>query len=441
MKKRFLSGMICVALLMTMMLTGCAQNTGNTSSNGNSVNTGTSETDNSNNASGREKVFKIGLVTAFSGNSAAQGQDMLDATMLYLKQHDNKIGDWTIEVISEDDENNATTTLTKARKLVEMDGVNIIMGPSGTAGAFALLDYAKESEIPVYMPAAGGDDITQRQRNDYVVRTASSSSQPMLVLGEYCATELGYKRAAVIANDFQFGYDVAGGFHKAFEDNGGEVVYRVFVPGDVSDFSPYISQLPLDDIDVLFWNFSTSQAVRFATQLSEYGVYDQVDVVAGSTGCDETALPQMGDWIVGMVSAQNYSAVLDNPNNTAFVEAFEEEYGRAPSMASEQFYTGMLFLAAAIETAEDPTDPQQLLEAIRTVKVDNAPRGPISVDEYGNAVHNIYIRKVEKVNGELQNTVIKTYENVSQFYNYDPEEWLASPSFSKDYPPLNSGNQ
>ena len=371
-----------------------------------------------------------------TGPNAALGIDGRDAVLLYLDQHDYKVGDYKIDLVVEDDEATATTALTKARKLVDMDKVDLLMGPHAAAGAYALLPYVEEVKVPLYIPGASGDDVTQRKRSQYAVRSGTSSSQPMHPLGEYVAVDMGCKRAAILSYDNAYGYEVAGGFHDSFEQNGGQVVQKIFVPAGTNDFSPYITQLPLDEVDVFFFNISGADAVRLTKQLKEYGVTDKVKVVAGCTPTDESTLDQLDPSCIGFISANNYSAALDTPANKAFAEAFQAAYGRSSSFVAEQYYAGMMFLAEALANAEDPYDPLSLLDTIRNTKVEDAPRGPISIDEYGNAVHNIYIREVQEVDGKRQNTVVKTYENVSQFYKADPEEYLSKPIYDATNPPV-----
>lgn len=387
-------------------------------------------------ADGELKPFKIGLMIGLTGPNAALGLDGRHAVELYLDQVDYVIGDYKIELIVEDDQVDPEVTLTKAKKLVEMDKVDLLLGPHGAAGAYALLDYINAQKIALYIPGASGDDVTMRKRSEYAVRTGTTSSQPMHPLGDYVAKELGYKKGAIISYDHSYGYEVAGGFQAAFEACGGDIVYKVFVPNGTTDFSPYISNIPVNDIDFLFFNASGADSIRLTAQLSDYGISDKLPIIAGCTPCDEATLQDLDPSCEGFISALAYAATLDTEANKSFVSAFENAYGSTPGFVAEQYYTGMMFLAAALENCEDPYDPLTLINTIKSTKVDNAPRGPIAIDEYGNVVHNVYIRKVEVVDGVRQNTVIKTYEDVSQFWTWSPEEFLAHENYSATYPPV-----
>jgi branched-chain amino acid transport system substrate-binding protein len=147
-------------------------------------------------------------------------------------------------------------------------------------------------------------------------------------------------------------------------------------------------------------------------------------------------LPQLGDESIGVISAHHYSAALDTPANRKFREAFEKKYNRLPSFYSENCYTGARLVSEAAKAVGGRVeDRAAFMAALRAVAITDAPRGPIKMDPYGNPTQNIYIRKIERVGGKLQNTVIYTYPAVSQFWKYNPEEFLKQPVYSREFPP------
>jgi branched-chain amino acid transport system substrate-binding protein len=144
----------------------------------------------------------------------------------------------------------------------------------------------------------------------------------------------------------------------------------------------------------------------------------------------------MGDEALGIISANSWSAALDTPNAKKFVQEYRRRYGFVPSFYSEMVYTNMRWLFAAIRSINgNVEDSGKLVAALKKMKIADAPRGPLEMDNYNNAVHNIYIRKVERGKEDLQNTVIATIPKVSQFWKYNPEEFIKEPSYSRDYPP------
>jgi branched-chain amino acid transport system substrate-binding protein len=251
--------------------------------------------------------------------------------------------------------------------------------------------------------------------------------------GEYAAKTLGYKKIAIISLDYAFGWEIAGGFHKSFEDNGGQIIQKIWVPLNVQDYAPYITQVK-KDADAVFVLALGRWSQLFAKQWAVSGL--TIPVIAGGTHTDEHILPQLGDETIGVISAHHYSAALETPANQRFRAAFEKKFNRLPSFYSEDCYTGARAVSEAVKAIGGKVeDRAALITALRKVEIKDAPRGPIKMDPYGNPTQNIYIRKVEKVGGKLQNTVIYTYPAVSQFWKYHPEDFLKQPVYDRNFPP------
>ncbi|MDR7597772.1 MAG: ABC transporter substrate-binding protein, partial [Armatimonadota bacterium] len=182
--------------------------------------------------------------------------------------------------------------------------------------------------------------------------------------------------------------------------------------------------------------FSGADALRFLAQYRDFGLKGRIPLIGGGTLTDEHVLYQMGDEALDIVTPLHYSAALNTPENRAFASAYARKFQRPPSYYSENSYTAArLVYEALVQLRGNVEDKEALLSALRRVRVADAPRGPISMDAYGNPIQNVYIRRVERRGGILQNTVIYTYERVSQFWKYDPQEFLRQPVYSRDFPP------
>jgi branched-chain amino acid transport system substrate-binding protein len=269
------------------------------------------------------------------------------------------------------------------------------------------------------------------------VRTGWTSSQPSHPFGKW-ACEQGYKRIVAIGADYAFGYEVIGGFQKAFEDCGGKIVQKIWPPLGTKDFGPYIPTIK-QDADAIFTLMVGPMSLQFPKQLAASG--NKKPVLGGGTSYDEFVLPSMGDEVVGHVSALQYSAAIDTPGNAAFVKKYRAKYGKVPSYYSESNYTTAQMVHAVIK-ANGGKFPgaEAFVKQLAALKIDSI-RGPVSLDDMRNPVQNIYIKKVErkKMFGydkeELWNTVVKTYPNVSQFWTYGKDEFLKQPVYSRDFPP------
>jgi len=206
------------------------------------------------------------------------------------------------------------------------------------------------------------------------------------------------------------------------------------VPLTAQDMSPYLSQIS-KDADAVFAVFSGRLTLQFVKQYKEFGLKDKIPLIGGGTVTDEHALPSMGDEAIGIITPLIYSEVLDSAINKKFVKAFRAKAKKAASYYSEGTYSGGRWIVEAIKKINgDVENKANMLAALKQVELRDLPRGPMKLDHYGNPIQNVYIRKVEKVGGALQNTVVHTYPNVSQFWKSKPEEFLKQPVYSREFP-------
>ncbi|PYM19721.1 MAG: ABC transporter substrate-binding protein [Candidatus Rokuibacteriota bacterium] len=379
--------------------------------------------------------IKIGMIVSLSGPLAANGKDMVNGYEMFFEQVGYKIAGREIKFLIEDDEGKPATGLTKIRGLVEGQGVHLVTGPVSAGIGYAVAPYIDARKVPALFPIVAADDLTQRKRSPYIVRVGWASSQPSHPFGKWVYDNLKYKRIAVIGYDFAFGWEVVAGFQRTFEEAGGQIVQKLWPPLGTADFAPYISQLKRD-ADAVFAQFSGADALRFAKQYDEAGLKAKLPLIGGGTFTDEHVLRTMGDEVLGVITPLHYSAALENAANKKFAQAYEAKFKQVPSYYSEGTYVAGLVLKAALEaTGGDIESADKFLAALRKVTLTDIPRGPIRFDDFGNPIMNVYVRKVERVGGRLQNTVIHTFPNVSQFWTYKPDEYLKAPAYSRDYPP------
>ena len=384
-------------------------------------------------ASGNLPPIKIGFLYPQTGVFAAPGQYMAEGFTLFLKQHDYELAGRKIEVISADTQGNPQMALTQAEKLVQQDHVNLLFGPLSAAEGAALVPYIDQQQIPTIYPIVSSDDLTQRTPSPWIVRTGWTSSQTTQPLGWYAYRKLGYRKVLTIGYDFSFGWESIGGFVQTFQKNGGKVVQEIWTPLTTTNYAPYLSQIPKSGIDAVMISFSGSAAINFIHQYHQFGI--TYPLIAQGNTTDESTLAAEGPDAEGIISALHYSAALQNPAAVAFRDAYTKAYGHVPSYYAEGTYVGGMFLEKGLEAVKgNIADKRVFLKAMRTATIPNAPRGPITMDKYGNPVENVYIRKVQMVHGQLQNTVIYTLPHVSQFWTTPPGVFLAHPVYSRTYP-------
>ena len=383
-------------------------------------------------AQAQSAPLRVGFLTVRQGALAAGGKQMEEGIQLFLKERNGMIGGRKVELIVADTGGNPVGAKTKTQELVERDKVHVIIGPLAAFEALAIDDYIAQSKTPIISPSAAAEDLTQRKPNPWFVRTSCSSAQVNYPVGDYAAKTLGYKRVAIIADDFAYGHETASGFQRAFEDAGGKVVQKLWPPLNVADYGSYIGQLKTK-VDAIYAGFAGANGLRFLKQLREYGI--KTPVLGSGTTTDEGILKQMGDEALGVISGSFYAAGLDTPESKRFVAAANKEFGADPGYYTLGTYSAGVLLEMAVKAVNGKVeDKEAFMKALRNPGPINDPRGTWQVDGYGNPVENIYIRKVERRNGKLVNVVLKTYPNVSQFWTYNPKEFLAAPVYSRDVP-------
>jgi branched-chain amino acid transport system substrate-binding protein len=376
--------------------------------------------------------IRIGLLTVKTGPLASGGIDMERALVMYLKERDNMLSGRKVELTVSDTAGVPATARTKTQELVEKNNVQCLIGPLAAFEALAIDDYIRQAQMPT-LSVAAAEDMTQRNKNPWFVRATSTSSQCAHPLGEYAAKELKYKRMITIADDIAYGQEMCAGFQRVFEDNGGKIIQKLFPPLTVPDYGSYVGQLK--SADGIFLGFAGSNGFRFLRQLVDYGIKDKLPVIGGMTALDEAVLRNMGDEALNIVTTCWYSAELDNKQNQVFAPAFRAEFKYDPGFYAASTYVNGAVLEAALKAVNGKIeDKPAFMAALRSVSVDTA-RGPVKFDDTGNVVGNVYLRKVTRKDGRLVNSVFKTYPDVSQFWTYGKEAFLANPVYSRDFPP------
>lgn len=389
------------------------------------------------NGGGDAGVYKVGLLYSQTGFAASTGTDMERGWDLYWSQHENTAGDFTIESIKEDDASDPEIALQKAERLVGEEQVDVLVGPIIANIALAVADFANEAGV-ANLTQTSADDVTQRASSPFVLRTgAFAGSQATFAAGAWAADE-GLLTAATICPDYAFGWDNCGGFASAYLDAGGEIVQQLWYPQGTADLSTYMAQLASADVDVIFAGTTGgTDAIGFMQAANDFGILGSTPVITGAATTSTAPIAQVGDPAIGIHSVGYYAEGLDTEVNNAFREAYEEAYDAIPSVyASGAYLTAQLLDKALTEAGGTKLTGEELITAIKDVAptADDLIWGKVSFDEYNGVVAPLYVRTVEKRDdGKYWNVVDDTYDDVSQFWTFDPEEWLANPTFSQTF--------
>ena len=380
--------------------------------------------------------FRLGLLTVKTGPLAQGGIQMEQGVLTYLRETNYTMGGRKVDFVSADTGGNPAGTKTKAQELVERDKVDVILGPLAAFELLAINDYIRDQKMPI-LSLAAADNLTQRIPNPYLLRASATSSQAMQPMGHYAATELKLKRVVTISEDFAFGYEQMGGFQAAFQQDGGCIVNKLWPPLVTPDYTPYAAQI--SDCDGVCQGFAGSNPLRFMKAYASTGL--KYPVVTGETGGDDALLKSFGDEAVGLVSCCPYTLDLESAANQRFVDGIMKNYDVIPGFYSAGLYVNCMVVDAGLKATDgDASNKEKLMTALRAVSLTDTPRGPIKFDHFGNVIGTFYVRRVvtegAKYGLKLWNKTIKTYENVSQFWDWPEQEYLAHPVYTRDYPPL-----
>ena len=379
-------------------------------------------------------TIKIGILGPMSGSRAQVGGDIVAGFQVYLDEVGNKMAGKKVELIIEDS-GTPTTSIAKARKLINHDNVDIMAGLFSSSNAYAVAPLAVEANLPVVITGSAGDDLTQRKRSSSLIRVNVCGSQAGHTAAEYAYNQLGWRTVSIIGWEHAFGQETLGAFHKVFEDAGGKVVQRAYIPRGTLDFSPYVANLSRK-VDGLFAVVTGAPNIRFLRALGARGLMKNWKVLTVLSATDESFLQEMGEAGDGVLSVNSYSTVLDTPENAKFIQQVKKTTDREASGVMMDAYVGAKWIAMAVEAVGgNVKDRVAFNKALRSISMKDAPHGVLELDAYGQATQNLYVRRVDKVDGRWQNTVIFTYEQVSQFGKYDPETYLKTPTYGPDSPP------
>jgi branched-chain amino acid transport system substrate-binding protein len=365
---------------------------------------------------------------------------MTNGWNFWFKQNGDTFGNTKIVTKFYDTASSPNTALTKARQAVNQDNVDVLVGTLLSSSALAVVPLATESKIPYLIPETGADDLAQRARSKYVIKAGGwNSSQPAHVAGSW-AYEEGYRTAVTIVSGYAFGFENSGGFSQVFHDEGGEIVDKLFAPLGTKDFSPYLSKIKQAAPDVVFATLVGADGQAFLKQWSSFGLSDSVPLINTQPNTDQSNM-RGGDSEIfeGLMSVGYFAPGRDDPETAKFVKEYAAEYGDIPDSHAASMYLTAAWLSKAVEKLGADADTDQLIDAINGITFDNSPFGPYSLDEYGGAVFNVYLMKVVetpadmKAHGEVWNVVERTWENVSQFWTYDPAEYLKQPVYSETF--------
>jgi branched-chain amino acid transport system substrate-binding protein len=327
-----------------------------------------------------------------------------------MQQHGDTVAGKKIEIILKDDAAQPDNTKRLAQELIVNDKVNVIAGFGVTPAAFAAAPLATQAKIPEVVMAAGTSVITEK--SPYIVRTSFTLAQSSTIIGDW-AVKNGIKKVATLTSDYAPGNDALKYFKEHFTAGGGQIVEEVKVPLANPDFAPFLQRMKDAKPDAMFVFVPAGQGGNFMKQYAERGLDKAgIKVIGPGDVMDDDLLNGMGDAALGTVTAHIYSAAHPSQMNKDFVAAYTKDFGNRPGFMAVGGYDGIHLIYEALKKTGGDTDGDKLIAAMKGMKWES-PRGPISIDpETRDIIQNVYIRKVEKVDGQLYNVEFETFDAV-----------------------------
>jgi branched-chain amino acid transport system substrate-binding protein len=359
---------------------------------------------------GAQEVLKMGISIPMTGAGFnAVGRQLAAAIKLYVQQHGDVVAGRKIEIIVRDDGGVADN----ARRIVQEMIVNEKVGLIGigiTPTSLAIAPLVTEAKIPTLVLSSGASITVTK--SPYMVRAGFVLAQQSWIMAEWAAKN-GSKRVVTLVNDWAPGIEAEIAFKTRFIEAGGEIMESIRIPLANPDFAPFLQRIRDIKPDTAFIYFPGPQAGIFAKQFAERGLANSgIKIIGPGDLTDDDGLNTMGDQMLGMVTAGPYSAAHDSAVSKAYVAAFETVNNFRPNFVSLGGYDGMHLIYQALKKTGGNSDGDALLAAMKGMAWES-PRGPMSIDpETRDVVNNIYIRKVEKINGKLYNVEFATYEAV-----------------------------
>jgi branched-chain amino acid transport system substrate-binding protein len=358
-----------------------------------------------------QSTVKIGALLPMTGPQQSTGVQINAAMRLYMAQHGDMVTGKKIQVIVKDDGAVADNTKRLAQELIVNEKVNFVVGFGLTPTAFAVSPLATEAKIPQVVMAAGTSSITER--SPYVVRTSFTLAQSSTIMAQW-ALKNGIKRVVSMVSDFAPGIDSENFFKEAFLKGGGEIPQFIRTPLANPDFAPFLQRARDAKPDAVFIFVPSGQGAIFVRQFLERGLDKAgIKIIGPGDVTDDDQLNGMGDQVIGTITAHTYSAAHPSQMNKDYVAAIRKaNNGLRPNFMSVGGYDGMHLMYEALKKTNGATGGDALIAAMKGMAWES-PRGPISIDpDTRDIVQNIYMRKVEKVDGELYNMEFETFPNV-----------------------------
>ncbi len=393
-------------------------------------------------------TLQVGVPLPFTGVVAESAEEMRQTFEMYIEEQGGTLGGLPVEVTFEDTETDAELVVTKTRKLIDDDQVHLLSGPMLAFEGLAMLDSVNEAGIPwVGQTGVASDDYTRLATPTLSAAAKHTASQETMPLGTYAYEDLGYRNIATLGQDYAWGWQTVGGFQYAFEAAGGDVVQKLWAPIGTTDFAPFVSEID-PEVDAVYVTLIGADIPRFVQAYADFGLKDTIPILSSEDLVAQDAIRfYSGDAATGIVGITPFTANLDRPEMQTFVQAYEERTGNIPTFWGESAYVAAMVIDRTLQFVSEENDialedlpewaksnGEAFAAATRDIDLSDAPSSAITVDEYNRQVRDFYIVELVDDGGTITDSLVETVPEVTQFWTFDEQEFLANPLFSREFP-------
>ena len=360
-------------------------------------------------SSNAENTVKIGIVMPMTGTLASAGLQVIAGARLYIKQHGDTVAGKKIELIVRDDASSGETGKRLIQELIVNENVDVI-GGGLTADLLPSAPLLTETQKPAVIMLSSTTAVVEK--SPFFVRTSGTLAQSSAIMADW-AIQNGVGKVVTLVSEFAPGLEAEETFTDNFKAAGGQIAEAIRVPLKGPDFAPFLQRVRDAAPQAVFVFIPSAQAATFAKQFAERGL-DKAGIKLIGPGdlTDDEALSNMGDAMLGAVTAHFYSAAHPSMMNKAFANEYQKDNHTRVNFMAASGYDGIHVIYQALNKTGGSTDGKALVSAMKGSTWES-PRGPMAIDRAtGEVVHNIYIRKVEKVDGELRNVEFATFKNI-----------------------------
>jgi branched-chain amino acid transport system substrate-binding protein len=359
--------------------------------------------------------IKVGVLITFTGPYTVIGNDVLDGVNLYFSSIGNQIAGRPIQIIKEDEGSTPDNALQRAKKLVEQDKVDFIVGIALTNDYLAMRDYLDQNKTVLIIANAGANAVVTDKFSKYIYRASFGNGQYTYPLGLYASKNMG-KKAVLLAPDYAAGKEATSGFGAGFKQGGGTVLKEIYSAlGQTTDYAPFLTQVQDAKPEMTYAFYSGVDTINWIKQYDQFGLKKTMPL-AGNFAIDENSLAQMGSAAEGVVYSSTWAVTLDTPANKKFIADYKAKFKKDVGATVCFGYDAAQMVAAAVNgTKGDTADKVKLAAAMEGIKLDS-PRGTITVNAKNHGlVQNIYNWQIVKgSDGKLTSKLVKTWENVPE---------------------------